>query len=76
MNTVKNARAGTIYPLIGIRGYFAIWVVLFHVSSALQKLFPDATAFLYVVSLGPLAVDMFSVLSGFIISYSYTHLLT
>ncbi len=73
MSNTENIHTGTIYPLIGIRGYFAVWVVLFHVSSTLGQLFPDAKMFLYTVSLGPLAVDMFSVLSGFIISYSYTH---
>lgn len=75
MNTVRDSRNGTLYPLIGVRGYFAVWVVAFHVSNSLAQLFPDAGVFLYVVSLGPLAVDMFSVLSGFIISYSYTALL-
>src|SRR5208283_1956561 len=56
-------------PLTAIRGVAAVWVVCFHVQPGL---FPDAPAALVSgLLMGPAAVDIFFVLSGFILAQVY-----
>lgn len=59
-----------IRALTGIRFFAALWVVLFHFREelALIKIFEP---FKGVVALGYLAVPMFFILSGFILSHTY-----
>jgi peptidoglycan/LPS O-acetylase OafA/YrhL len=61
-----------IYPLSGLRALAALWVLLFHLSAKLESAFPHAR-FLFdpVVLQGYLGVDVFFILSGFIIAYNY-----
>jgi len=60
-----------IYPLTGIRGLAAIWVVLYHYRFAIQQNYPDWGALHRFIFSGYLGVDLFAFLSGFIISYTY-----
>jgi len=64
---VKNE----IRPLTGIRGVAAIWVVLFHFKNDLLTLVPSFGLFNPLIDQGHYGVDIFFVLSGFIISNVY-----
>ena len=61
-----------IYPLTGVRALAALWVLLFHLHEKLDSAFPGFR-FLFdpVILHGYLGVDLFFILSGFIISYNY-----
>ncbi len=64
-----------IKPLTGIRAYAAWWVVLYHLVKESATLFPDSYEYMnLVVAGGYLGVDLFFILSGFIISYNYAEL--
>ena len=58
--------------LTPLRGVAAIWVVLYHYCGTAQFL-PnlDVTPHSYVISKGYLAVDMFFILSGFVMAHVY-----
>ncbi len=58
-----------IHPLTGIRGFAAIFVVLYHFHDSWVLLFPALQHIRPFVNHGYLGVDLFFVLSGFIISY-------
>jgi peptidoglycan/LPS O-acetylase OafA/YrhL len=58
----------TIASLTGIRGAAAWWVALYHYADYLP---PAPMTVVRFLNMGYLAVDLFFVLSGFIISYSY-----
>ncbi len=61
-----------IYPLTGIRALAAFWVLLFHLHGKLAAACPQGYAlFKPVIINGYLGVDLFFILSGFIISYNY-----
>jgi peptidoglycan/LPS O-acetylase OafA/YrhL len=70
MNLNRVERRPELLPLTGIRAFAAWWVVLFHVAYILPSLSP---ALYWLARLGFLGVDLFFVLSGFIISYNYWH---
>lgn len=58
--------------LTGIRGFAASWVVVFHLKSLLEQLdILPAVALSRVVGYGYLAVDLFFLLSGFILARAY-----
>jgi peptidoglycan/LPS O-acetylase OafA/YrhL len=60
-----------IYPLTGIRAVAAMWVVIYHLGSQL-KAWPRLNFLIApVVGHGYLGVDLFFILSGFIIHYNY-----
>jgi peptidoglycan/LPS O-acetylase OafA/YrhL len=56
--------------LTGLRGIAALWVVLYHYS---VQCFPhlDAISHTYLIHKGYLAVDMFFMLSGFVMAHVY-----
>jgi peptidoglycan/LPS O-acetylase OafA/YrhL len=58
--------------LTGIRGAAAVWVVTFHAYALVAPLFnwPDRTL-VSVIRDGFLAVDLFFILSGFVLSHAY-----
>ena len=74
--SAQGARADLIAPLTGIRGYAAIWVVLYHMRSGLDVLLQGHDSIRSIVSVGFLGVDLFAVLSGFIISLTYAERLS
>lgn len=69
MTQSKDKRHGEIVPLTGLRGLAAWWVVFYHFKEYLQPLVPGfVSAFL---AKGYLAVDLFFVLSGFVLFLNY-----
>ncbi len=60
-----------IKPLTGIRGIAAIWVLLLHFQDELNACLPWFKNLEPVASRGHIGVDIFFVLSGFIMSYVY-----
>ncbi len=60
-----------IRALTGIRGVAAIMVVLFHFHDAFVRLIPGWKVFAQTASRGPLGVDLFFMLSGFILCHVY-----
>lgn len=65
-----RVKGGEIGALTGIRGVAALYVVVYHVRE-FERLLSPITSFLRH---GYLAVDLFFVLSGFVMSLSYRHL--
>lgn len=67
-----SARAPMIAALTGIRSVTALWVVVDHLQDPLFDLFPGLEGFLrYPVQNGHLAIEIFFVLSGFIMAHNY-----
>jgi len=60
-----------IRPLTGVRGFAALWVVLYHLRPTIKLAYPDFPSLHHFVGAGYLGVDLFAFLSGFIISYTY-----
>lgn len=60
---------GELLALTSIRGIAAWWVVLFHLRLLLAPWLPDAA--IRLLGQGNLAVDLFFVLSGFVIALNY-----
>lgn len=60
-----------IDPLTGVRGIAATWVVLLHIQLLLPELLPRIPVVGAVFDGGNLGVDLFFILSGFIISFTY-----
>jgi peptidoglycan/LPS O-acetylase OafA/YrhL len=61
-----------ILPLTGIRAVAALWVVAFHLKKPIYEAFPALrVALTPLVSHGYLGVDLFFILSGFILYYNY-----
>lgn len=60
-----------IRHLTGVRIIAAIWVVLYHYQAQVYGLLPELKFLAPLTGIGYLAVDLFFVLSGFIICYQY-----
>ncbi len=67
------ARPPFVPALTGVRAFAATWVMCLHLTAVTAVLLPAAAArgFGFVALPGALGVDVFFVLSGFIISYNY-----
>ena len=61
----------TIHALTGLRAVAAVWVVLFHYRDDVVALAPASRPLLPLMSAGYLGVDVFFVLSGFVLAYNY-----
>ena len=69
MASASQARIAELLPLTAIRGLAAWWVVLFHLRHLMA---PSAPAWLIAaLAHGNLAVDLFFILSGFVMALNY-----
>ena len=59
--------------LTGLRGIAAAWVVLYHFQPQIFALAPELRPLAVVLRGGYFAVDLFFLLSGYIIAYQYLH---
>lgn len=66
----------TIAALTGLRAVAAVWVVLFHYRSDILTLVPALRPLEPVMAAGYLGVDVFFVLSGFVLAYNYSERLS
>ena len=65
-------RGGEIKALTGLRIVAAVWVVLFHFRPLLYQVAPDVTESLApVLHCGAQGVDLFFILSGFVLTWNY-----
>ena len=60
-----------IRALTGLRGVAAAWVVLFHFGAVLYVLVPGVRRVAFVLDRGYLGVDVFFLLSGFVLAHAY-----
>ena len=68
----RSADSHEIRPLTGIRGFAASMVVLLHFYDSWVILLPSLSFCLAFAARGHLGVDLFFLLSGFILSYVYS----
>ncbi|KAA8967064.1 acyltransferase [Mycobacterium sp.] len=65
-------RSGEIKALTGLRIIAAVWVVLFHYRPLLRASAPDfSDALAPVLNCGAQGVDLFFILSGFVLTWNY-----
>jgi peptidoglycan/LPS O-acetylase OafA/YrhL len=65
-------RTGEIKALTGLRIFAAVWVVLFHFRPMLWQAMPDfRPALAPVLNCGAQGVDLFFILSGFVLTWNY-----
>jgi peptidoglycan/LPS O-acetylase OafA/YrhL len=65
-------RTGEIKALTGLRIIAAVWVVLFHFRPLLAEAAPDfSSALAPVLNCGAQGVDLFFILSGFVLTWNY-----
>ena len=64
-------RLPTIFALTGLRAFAAAWVVLYHFRDDVKRLFPRSEPAWPFLDSGYVGVDIFFILSGFIIAYTY-----
>jgi peptidoglycan/LPS O-acetylase OafA/YrhL len=65
-------RSGEIKALTGLRIFAALWVVLFHFRPLLHEAAPAlSTALAPILNCGAQGVDLFFILSGFVLTWTY-----
>jgi peptidoglycan/LPS O-acetylase OafA/YrhL len=60
-----------IKSLTGIRAFASWWVVFYHLQGGIAQLFPASRNYLSTIRRGDAGVDLFFVLSGFVLAYNY-----
>lgn len=69
---MSRVRTGEIRALSGLRIVAAVWVVLFHFRPLLAQAAPSvSTALAPVLNAGAQGVDLFFILSGFVLTWNY-----
>ena len=69
---MSRVRTGEIKALSGLRIVAAVWVVLFHFRPLLAQAAPDVSrALAPVLNAGAQGVDLFFILSGFVLTWNY-----
>lgn len=68
---LQSGKKREIRQLTGIRIVAALWVVFHHYQPQIFSLMPEIRLLEGITSVGYLAVDLFFVLSGFILCYQY-----
>ena len=69
---MSHVRTGEIRALTGLRIVAAVWVVLFHFRPLLAGAAPSvSTALAPVLNAGAQGVDLFFILSGFVLTWNY-----
>ena len=71
MTTDATRDSRAIATLTGVRGFAALWVVLYHLRIVFFQAYPEWTALNRIIQTGYLGLDIFALLSGFIIAYTY-----
>ncbi|MDR9854416.1 acyltransferase [Paenibacillus sp. VCA1] len=71
VNLETSTKKGDLPALTGVRALAALWVVLFHFSDLIVSLVPGLKWLMPFFEKGWLGVNVFFVLSGFIITYNY-----
>jgi peptidoglycan/LPS O-acetylase OafA/YrhL len=72
----KQASIPHIRQLTGIRALAAVWVLLFHFRPELLAAFPFLWPLIPVFNVGYLGVDLFFILSGFILTFTHLDRMT
>jgi len=67
---MQSSKVSNLPSLTGIRSFAAVWVLLYHYTTV-GFMHPSASLFLPLIMHGHFAVDLFFILSGFILSYNY-----
>jgi peptidoglycan/LPS O-acetylase OafA/YrhL len=60
-----------IDSLTGIRAFASWWVVSYHLQPLIAQLIPRSERVLWIAHHGDAGVDLFFVLSGFVLAYNY-----
>ena len=66
------SRLRQLHALTSVRFFAAAWVVLFHFRDHIEVMLPGLRAIGALLDTGYLGVDLFFLLSGFIITYNYS----
>lgn len=68
---LEHEKNNHIYSLTSIRGIAALWVVLYHFSGVMTSLLPESSVLNPLIYCGHLAVPLFFILSGYVLSLRY-----
>ena len=69
---MSRVRTGEIKALSGLRIVAALWVVLFHFRPLLAEASPGVrSALAPILNAGAQGVDLFFILSGFVLTWNY-----
>ena len=67
-----NMKSDSFISLNYMRGILSLWIIIYHLKSELSNQYSEI--FFFIASKGYLAVDIFFIISGFIISYKYEYI--
>lgn len=71
LNVMLARTPQKIDALTSLRGYLALWVVLYHFWNDFLVFFPQLRLLSPVIANGNMAVPGFFILSGFVLTYNY-----